>query len=293
MMSGEPTRQAQMSKDYSLFRGSDRLEPLRGIMRGGLNSKCLQTPQSERGSSMEMGEGASREQVEPKSVYNARQFREEGTRPPSAPDPWDVVASAYGFSMNQPEPSRSSWPIRRAPGVCWASMDSLTEALPDPMMSTGVPKSDRFCMWQPLPVPKVWTGDFTCLFHHVQRHYPATMAVYKFPYCLRSLYPDFPGSPALALNIFSHCPLGEGEARADSAWAAVWGPLVGPPPGQGTLPLLSPELQPLLPSPSQEVEPQAKVCCCCRRHLYHVHFCPWSSSSSSNHGCSRQLLFKS
>ncbi|KAL6093559.1 hypothetical protein STEG23_023589 [Scotinomys teguina] len=114
-----------MSGDHSLFGGpdlrlepkashADRFEPLRVIMRGGLKRKNLQTPPSENGSSTEMGEGASPEQVESKDVYNARQFGEKGTRPPSAPDTWGVVASAHCISISQPQPSRSLQPIRRA-----------------------------------------------------------------------------------------------------------------------------------------------------------------------------------
>ncbi|KAL6076749.1 hypothetical protein STEG23_017630 [Scotinomys teguina] len=69
-----PASEASCSPNSLPASPTDTLENLRVIMKGGLNGKSLQTPQGETGSSIETGEGASREQVEPKDIYNARQF---------------------------------------------------------------------------------------------------------------------------------------------------------------------------------------------------------------------------
>ncbi|KAL6084695.1 hypothetical protein STEG23_021587 [Scotinomys teguina] len=103
MLDNRTPSERQSYRETSSHEGlesADRLEPLRVIMRGGLNGKSLQTPKWETGSSTEMGEGASLEQVEPEDIYTARQFREEGSRPLGAPDLRVVVASVYGFSIN-------------------------------------------------------------------------------------------------------------------------------------------------------------------------------------------------
>lgn len=115
---------------------TDKLEPLRVIMRGGLSRKHLPTPEWESGFSREKDKDTSQELVETNGTCTARQIWGEGSPTVIAPDPWVAVASAYGFSISQADDKRTSWPIKRAPRVSPDSMESLPEAFPCPINST-------------------------------------------------------------------------------------------------------------------------------------------------------------
>ena len=253
------------------------------IMRGDLSGKHSRTPAGERGFSAEKDEGASQDAMEDNGTCTARQFSKGCDLPVTEPDSRVTMDSAYGFGFSRPASKTFSPTIRRPARGSLSSVIGMPVDFPRPIIFRYV--GDYYDPWrrQPLPVPSPWTWDATSSNRQGWSQGPPAMEAHAFP-CFQALtHPDSSWSRSVTLDTLSNYPQERSLAHANSDEVApLRAPLVDPMSAGGSgfnqygnPDSLSPELQSLPASPTQDMEPQPysinrsiPQASACRRRLF-------------------------
>lgn len=175
-----------------------------------------------------------------------------------------TVDSAYGFGISRPAIKTFSCTIRRPAHVSSLSVIGMPVAFSSPIVFRSV--GDYYDPWlrQPFRVPSPWTWDATSSYRQVWSQCPAAMEAHAFPCFLGLPRPDSSWSRSVTLDTLSNYPQERSLAHANSDEdAPLRAPLVDPTSAgdsgfkqYGNPDSLSPELQSLPPSPTQDTEPQ-------------------------------------